>query len=177
MCMSQNELRHYGVIGMKWGTHRARRTLMKSSDTAKRQKAVDSLNRHRQKVQKKIGKYDKKISRLESKRDKRSRTTDFRAARLNASAARLQRKSAKHKRKEFGLFTSAKSAEKHRYKSEKFASRAAYKKEKADKILAKSEKIKANLLKNQKYRELYDKGLRDIDSALILSGKKKLKKV
>jgi hypothetical protein len=61
---SQDELQHYGVIGMKWGVRRASRKYAKADTAEKKQKAADKLNKHMDKASKKLNKYNTKGQKL-----------------------------------------------------------------------------------------------------------------
>lgn len=70
--MSQNELKHYGVLGMKWGVRRARNSYSKATTNEAKKKAITSMEKTRDKAIKKFNKLDKKatksLSKLSSKR-------------------------------------------------------------------------------------------------------------
>lgn len=67
--METNELKHYGVIGMKWGVHRAKKELSKGNTSA----GMDRLARERAKASKKLLKLKKKGVRYEGKSAKYKR--------------------------------------------------------------------------------------------------------
>ncbi len=55
-----DELYHYGVLGMKWGVHRASKKYSSATTSKARSKATDSLKSHMSKASKKLNKYSKK---------------------------------------------------------------------------------------------------------------------
>lgn len=111
----EDELQHYGVIGMKWGVRH---------DAAKAySKAVTKSNKLQDKVEKTGHKYTKKSQ-------KANTGVSTRYLKRQAKADKLQ---AKANKKKYGLFTNAKKAAKLQVK----ADRAQYK---ADKIKGRAEK-------------------------------------
>ena len=58
--MSENELQHYGVIGMKWGVRRAINKYNKATTNKQKTKATETLNKHLEKASNKLAKYDRK---------------------------------------------------------------------------------------------------------------------
>lgn len=51
---NQNELMHYGVLGMKWGVKRGTRQLSKATTPKQKQKSVATLEKHKGKAIKKL---------------------------------------------------------------------------------------------------------------------------
>lgn len=59
--MQENTLCHYGVLGMKWGIHRALNVLQSSkASVEQKEKAMRSLDKHYGKISAKIDKHNKK---------------------------------------------------------------------------------------------------------------------
>ena len=154
-----NELRHYGVLGMKWGVRRASRQLSKATSDEARQKAVATLEKHRTKATNKLSKLSKQHDKLEKKVDNRSIKTDLKAKKIKNKAAQNRRKA--HGR----IFMTQKTRERLLAKSIDLDI-------KADAILAKSESYKASLEKNETLQKRFNQGLDSIDKALVDYGRK-----
>lgn len=151
---SDEELRHYGVLGMKWGVRRASRNLSKansSGDKERGRKAIASLSKHRDKITKKLSKLDERGVKLEKKRYKAATKGDLKAAKLEAKAAKLQVKSMKA--------WSAKKAFKLDRKSKIMNM-------KASQLRAKSAGVKAKIEKNEKLKNTFNKSLKDVNNTL-----------
>lgn len=86
-------LQHYGVLGMKWGVHRARRALSRATAKEEATRAISSLNTHRSKAGEKLSKYKAKDTKLQKKVDKFSTNKDVKAAKYNYKSAKNKRKS------------------------------------------------------------------------------------
>lgn len=67
---SDDDMKHYGVIGMKWGVRRANKLYSTSSNSTNRGKAKAKLDKHMAKADKKLNKLDNKISKKYSKAEK-----------------------------------------------------------------------------------------------------------
>lgn len=97
--MNQNELKHYGVLGMKWGVrHNPSRAFRKASRRARRldKKAL----RKEVKADKLAYKADKKMIRATSERQyKKARQLEFDAKKAKLKASRVKRKSANWERR------------------------------------------------------------------------------
>lgn len=158
--ITENELRHYGVKGMRWGIRRAKRELS-SNDQKARDAGIARLNKHKGKVTKKIGKLDEKNVKLQKKRDKQILKDDVKAAKMSNKASKLKKKAR-------GVFTSEK-------KSVELTIKANLLEDKADAIRAKSQLTQAKIDKNRKMRETFNKGLSEIDRELASAGRKYLK--
>lgn len=154
--MSQ-ELKHYGVKGMRWGVRRASKRLSTATTKEDRAKAVSSLNKHRTKATNKITKLDNKYSKLQTTRNKQIEKSDIKEAKLRNKVSKLRSK-------KYGMFTSQSKADKLEFKATKLEV-------KADKLKAKADMTKAKIAKNRHMREMFEKGISDIDSTLISKGK------
>ena len=67
---SENYLRHYGVLGMKWGVHRALKSWHNATDKASKVQAANSLQKHHDKITSKITTLDAKTQKLGKKKFK-----------------------------------------------------------------------------------------------------------
>lgn len=153
-----DELRHYGVRGMRWGVRRGLKELHESNQTGRKgghNHAVAVLSGHRDKINKKLGSLDKKTVKLEEKRYKQ-------ATKDSIKIAKLERKSAKALKKSHRTMSVDK-AEKYRQKS----SALDYK---VSKLKEKAAKNKAKIEKNERLKAIYKKGLNDINRELVTKG-------
>lgn len=155
------EINHYGVLGMKWGVHRARKTLYSpSSSDVRKVYATRSLVNHKGKSQSKLNKLAKQETRLVKREQKNSQSGDVRAARLHAKAAKLRQKST-------GILTSEETAWLLNRKANKLDRKSAN-------LQKRSTRVKAKLAKNRKNQEIFKQGINEIDKALTEKGKKYL---
>ena len=90
--LDDQELYHYGVLGMKWGVRRASRQLSKASSGESKSKAVAKLTKHREKGSAEIAKRQVKANKLNDKYDKKIVKQEAKAAKLSSKAAKLERK-------------------------------------------------------------------------------------
>ena len=156
--VSDEELCHYGVLGMKWGVRRATKQLQKVTTSEQRDKAVASLNKHRAKASKKIDKLSAKRPKLENKYTKA-------VIKLDPKIAKLERKKARLARRANSIFTSDK-------KTMKLLEKTRVLNLKIDSLRAKSNTAKVELAKNERMTSLFKQGVSDIDSALASAGRK-----
>lgn len=156
--LSEEELMHYGVVGMKWGIRRARKVLS-SADTnyAERKRALDSLEKHKDKA-------SAKVAKLESKRPKLEDSVNRKVSKYSNKASDLESKAARQERKAYSILATQESKEKRLLKAGKL-------KAKADTINADIAKAKARLAENDAKTNLFKKGINDIDELLVSSGR------
>jgi hypothetical protein len=156
--ISDDELYHYGVRGMKWGVRRAMKELHESNSTGRKgghNHAVAVLSEHRDKINKKISSLDKKSATLEAKRYKHATKNANKIADLERKAAKARLKAGK------AFYTST---------SDKKLHKAAKLDYKVSKLKKSAAKIQAKIEKNERLKEIYNKGLKDINHELITNG-------
>lgn len=164
MEQSNNELCHYGVMGMKWGVRRANKSLLSaksSGDKDKKAKALDSLEKHKGKITKKLAKLDKEHKRLEKQDFKNLTKNDVVAARYEQKAARQANKA--------NRAWTQKSAEKHMLKYEILSA-------KAKSLRANSTLVRAKIEKNEALQKTFKQTLSDVDNTLVSNGRKYVNK-
>lgn len=155
---NDNYLQHYGIMGMRWGIRRAEKTLNSSKSTAeKKQKAVASLKKHREKATKKLDKLQKSHVKLVKRSDANTLNADIKARSLRKQAAITRNKA-------YGFFVSQKRANRLLYKANKLDA-------KADVLIQSSNKVKADIKKNEKMQEIFNTGVSNIDKALVAKGR------
>lgn len=152
------EIYHYGVKGMKWGIRRARKQLSKATTDSDRDKAISKLNSHRVKA-------DKEIKKLDNKRPKLQKAYDRAVTKTDVKIAKLEQKSAATARKATRLFTSKEKAQRLILESQMLDM-------KIKELRSYSNTAKANLIKNNRMREMFEEGINDIDTTLIEYGRK-----
>ncbi len=158
--ISDDELMHYGVAGMKWGVRRAQKQLSKATTKEDREKALSKLRDHKTKAAAKVEKLKKRMPELEKRAADAVMKTDVKAADLRRQSAMIRNRA-------YGTFVSRSRAEKRLYKANKLAARA-------DALVAKSQQAKAKLESNKKMIETFNSGISEIDKTIVSSGKKYL---
>lgn len=158
--IENGELKHYGVVGMRWGVRRASKRLSKSTTREDRDKAISSLNKHRAKGSAKIEKLNKKGAKLAKAVDRKIIKNDTEAARLNQQAAY-------NRNKAYGRFTTQRRSSKLIFKANKLQAQA-------DKLAADSQRAKAKMEANKTMIKAFETEIRNIDAALVDAGKKYL---
>ena len=156
---TNDELYHYGVKGMKWGVRRNTKRL-NSGDGKQREKAVAKLEKHRDKINKKLGSLDKEATKLEAKRYRQATKSAPKIAKLERQAMEARRKASK------AIYTTT--ARRRLQKVAKLEYTASQLKE----SMAKTQ---AQIEKNKRMQEAFRKGLNDIDDALINKGQNALR--
>ena len=156
--VTEDELYHYGVKGMKWGVRRASKRLSKSTTAEERKKAITSLEKHRSKASSKVASLEKKLPKLEAKVERRAYKSDVKAANMHARAARIRQKA-------YGPLVSRKRSAKRVFKADKLEARASA-------LSTKTEALKAKVHANKTMREAFNRGIKDIDQILVKNGKK-----
>lgn len=154
--LPEDTLAHYGVRGMRWGVRRAQKQLSNATTKEGRDKALKSLNTHRDKATAKIAKLEKRGIKLSKRADKA-------VIKADVKAAKLKRKAAKYKNRAIGWTGGV---------NKKKLNRAIKLDARADLLIAKSEQAKVKLASNQKMIETFKKGVADIDQSLASVGRK-----
>ncbi len=161
MSQKNDELQHYGVLGMKWGVRRSTKQLQNARTKEERDKAVTSLKKHREKASGEIAKRKAENEKLYEKRKKQDAYGAARAAQLSRKAAIQRGKSASFIRpsglKDFN------------------AARAKQLQSQADQITANIEATKAKIAENDDIIRMMETGIKDIDKALADKGKRYVK--
>lgn len=166
---SNDYLEHYGVKGMKWGVRRASKQLSNATTKEQASKATASLERHKGKITKQIAKTKNKQTKLEQNLQKRESTYRKKSAKNEAKAAKMKKKL----RYRFYLdpMRDPEIVAMRQQKMYKYEVNAKKYADKADAIKNKSPETQKKLTKNQRNIELYNKGLKDVNSALKEHGK------
>ena len=158
-CAPENsdELKHCGVVGMRWGVRRNTKRLS-SSDSATRAKAASALRKSREKGSAEVAKLKKKGVKLEQKYEQHVIKSETKAAKLNQKAAAQRRKA-------YGLFVS-------KNKMAKRLGKAQVLETKANALTTKAASAKAKINGNDAMIKAFEREISNIDSAMVNYGKK-----
>lgn len=164
--MDNNELMHYGVLGMKWG---ARRNAAKAYS-----KAV----KKQQKLNKNID--DAKASYTKAY----NKTTTWASRRYKKLQAEADRYQSKANRKKYGWFPNKKKADAYQFKADRYQYKANNYKYKHEERVANAEREKARYMnaqrKAEKWQKAMDKTFANVNinsianSSTAANGKKKV---
>ena len=155
-----DELTHYGILGMRWGVRRTRAQLDRASTKDGRDKAISKLNKYRTKGAAEIDKLKKKGVKLEKQSENLIIKNETKAANLNKQAA-------KKRSKMYGFFTSQEEAKDLEFQAKKLEARA-------NELIASSKNAKAKVESNSTMIKAFQREIDNIDDALVKAGKKYL---
>lgn len=148
--MNENELMHYGVLGMKWGVHKGNVSQAYGKATTKRRKLENNVTKAKKAYEKATVKANTGVS--------------YKYQKLQAKADRLQSKA---DRKKYGFFTNANKAAKLQVKADRVQYKANKYKSRYEKRQAKAGRTKAQYIKAQRKAERWikamDKTFKDYD--------------
>lgn len=160
LMVPESELRHYGVMGMRWGVRRAKKRYAKATSKEGRSEAISKLKEIKSKGENKVQSLTKKGTKLQKQVDKAVQKYDTKAAYYKNRAAKVRMK-------KYGMFTSKARADEYEFQAGKLEA-------KANSIATLSEKYKKALASNQSMIEAFNREISDIDSFIKSKGKRYL---
>ena len=170
--LHDDELMHYGVLGMRWGVRRASKQLSRATDSETRNAAVNSLKKHKSKGEAKVASLEKKRVKLDDKLRKATTKDKVKATKLENKASKLDKKAFKLQKKATSWYASGDRAN-------SLYTRGEIKKVKAEKLRIKSsvlnsnyEKVKARVDANESMQKAYKIQLNKIDHAITENGRR-----
>lgn len=156
---SENYLKHYGVLGMKWGVHRAMSSWNKATTTDQKKSAVASLQKHHNKITTKMNSLTNKANKLGQKKYRYETRTKPKIAKLQEKSIKLTNKSYK-----VGVHNLD--------KAKKLENKARALDIKASEMETKGAKMNSKIIKTNAKKLIYGRYLNEVDSVLLGSGKK-----
>ena len=153
-----DELYHYGVLGMKWGVRRASKQLSKATTREERDKAIGKLNKHRSKASAEIDKRKAARPKLQERADRLSAKNDVRASELKKRAGVYRRRASR-------IISTRFWRNWNHNKSERLYGRA-------DKLRENSRAAKEKIERNETYIRMLSQGIDTIDATVINRGKR-----
>lgn len=170
--INDDELYHYGVLGMRWGVRRAGRQLSRATDTITKDKAIETLNKHKVKGNAKVAALEKRRVKLDDKLRKATKKDKTKAAKIEIKATKLDRKAAKEKNRTLRWYVSDDKATKLMTKSNVHKMKADKLHTKANVLNANFEKAKAKVDSNEAMQQAFKTELRNIDKMLVENGRR-----
>lgn len=164
MYKNNDELQHYGVVGMRWGVRRATKKLnaaKKSGDKDKQERALNRLDKHRTKITKKIKRLNAENEDLQKEKYKMDTKINTKAASKELEIARLRNKAR-------NAWTE-KRAQKYNEKAEVLTLEV-------NELKGQANDIKARIEANKTMTETFSKTLSQVNDVLVANGREYVKR-
>lgn len=156
---SDNYLKHYGVLGMKWGVTHALSKWNRATTTEQKKSAVKSLQKHHDKI-------NKKMTQLSNESTELSKAKFRYETKTKPKIAKYQEKSFKLNNKAYKLgLNQVEKAKKLEAKARKYDI-------KASKLETKAASMNSKIIKINAKRMIYSQNLAKVDAVLLGTGKK-----